>query len=92
MSLTLIVTKTNNIPFDPPKEGTINSFRECFSIPILYNQVMDELIMKTHCHICQIETKINDLFCSESHYRIFNKYGYQSCVYFEKYRYCSHCC
>jgi hypothetical protein len=57
-----------------------------------YKRLMDELIMKTHCHICETETKINNIFCSKNHYRIFANYGYQSCVYFEKYRYCSHCC
>ena len=53
---------------------------------------MDELILKSHCHICEEKIKINDIFCSENHYKIFNKYGYQSCIYFEKYGYCEHCC
>lgn len=87
------ITETNNIHFVPPKE-----VKECFSIPVLYKQtseytqLMNELIMNTHCHICEIEIKMNNVFCSKSHYRIFNKYGYQSCVYFEKNGYCSHCC
>ena len=76
----LPVTEPNNIPFDH------------LTYPIQYKQLMDELIMKTHCHICETETKINNIFCSKNHYRIFANYGYQSCVYFEKYRYCSHCC
>ena len=53
---------------------------------------MNELILKSHCHICKEKIKMNDIFCSESHYKIFNKYGYQSCIFYEKYGYCDHCC
>ena len=87
----LPVTEPNNIPFDPIPQKEVNTPVQ-YKQTLKYNRLMDELIMKTHCHICETETKINNIFCSKSHYRIFANYGYQSCVYFEKNGYCSHCC
>jgi len=57
----------------------------------IYHLVIQELVMKTHCHICDKEIQINDIFCSNSHYRKFSRYGYKSCIFYQRYGYCYDC-
>jgi hypothetical protein len=54
---------------------------------IIYNLCLDELILKKNCHICKEECKFNYIYCTQRCWRIWNKYGYQTCIFS-----CDICC